>query len=354
MRHTFLYILFFVALALPAQVTVEARLDTADILIGEQVQLKAAVSVAAGARVRFPQFPGGTVTEGVEVLGESPVDTVVQPDGKRWKLSRRYTITAFDSALYYLPALEVEVNGKKYRSNGNIGLKVSTVPVDTVHPDEFPGPHGVVAGAFEWDSRLYVLSLCLWAVLIGLFALTVRLSVRKPVTRKVVVKPPTPPHKRAIEAIGRLVKPEADDREAVKAYYVELTEVLRTYIDERYGFNAREMTSAEILAHLEQNATEAVLFELREIFRTADLVKFARQTASLGEAERSLVKAADFVNTTKQAPHELPKPEVREITLDERRQRWWRTGMKAALVLLGLAEAALAAWLFVEIYDTFL
>lgn len=353
MRYIFLYVLLAVATTLPAQVQVEARLDTADILIGEQVRLRSTVNVDSGAKVRFPQFPEGTITDGVEVLGATPVDTVFLQEGKRLRLVRHYTITAFDSALYYLPALEVEVNGKTYRSNGNIGLKVSTVPVDTLHPDEFPGPHGAVADVFEWDGRLYSLSLLLWAVLAGIFVLAVRLSSNKPATRRVVVKPPVPPHKRAIEAIDRLSKPEVGDREAVKAYYVELTEVLRTYIDERYGFGAREMTSAEILSHLEQNATESVLFELREIFSTADLVKFAKQTASMGETERSLVKAADFVNTTKQAPHELPKPVVREVTLDERRQRWWRMGLKAAMAVLALSEAVLAAWLCVEMYDTF-
>lgn len=354
MRTFISNILFFFSVLLPAQVVVEARLDTADILIGEQVQLKATVSADAGAKVRFPQFPDGYLVEGVEIIGKSQTDTVWKQEGKRMQLTQRYTITAFDSALYYLPPLEVEVDGKKYRSAGNIGLKVSTVPVDTVHPDEFPGPHGAVAGVFQWNGRLFWLSFLLWAILIGIFALAVRLSDKKPVTKRVVVKPPTPPHKKALEAIGRMGKPDAENREAVKAYYVELTEVLRTYIGERYGFSAREMTSAEILHHLQENATEAVIYELREIFNTADLVKFAKQSATLGETERSLLKAANFVNTTQPAPQDLPKPVIKEITLSERRQVRLRWCMAAATAILVLLEAALAAYLCCETYDTFL
>lgn len=354
MRTLILYILLLIPALLQAQATVEARLDTADILIGEQVQLKATVNARKGAKVRFPLFESGYMVEGVEVVGKSGPDTVWQQEGERMQLTQRYTITAFDSALYYLPAMEVEVDGKKYKSAGNIGLKVSTVPVDTVHPDEFPGPHGAVAGVFEWDGRLLWLSFALWAILIGLVALAVRLSDRKPVTKRVVIKPPTPPHKKALEAIGKMDKPDADNREAVKAYYVALTEVLRTYIGERYGIRAREMTSGEILQHLQQNANEAVLHELREIFSTADLVKFAKQTATLGEAERSLLKAANFVNTTQQSPQELPKPVVKEITLDQRRQIRIRWSLAAATAVLALAEAALAAYLCCELYDTFL
>ena len=39
-------------------------------------------------------------------------------------------------------------------------------------------------------------------------------------------------------------------REDPKLYYTELTEVLRTYIKDRFGFNALEMTSSEIIEHL--------------------------------------------------------------------------------------------------------
>lgn len=358
MRTFLLTILSFLALALPAQVTVEARLDANEMLIGEQVELTAVVNAAAGTRVKFPQYADGYLTKGVEVLEQSRVDTALVQDGKRVTLTKRYTLTAFDSALYSLPPVEVEAGGRKYRSAGNIGLKVGTVPVDTLHADSFPGPHGAVEGAFQWDGRLFRLSLCLWALLGGAFVLLVRFSNGRPITRRVVIKPPVPPHECAVEAIRKMAKPEADDREKVKAYYVELTEVLRTYIENRYGFSAREMTSSEILDKLldvvKRDGSDGALRELREIFETADLVKFARQTASMGETERSMAGAVDFVNTTRQAPHELPKPEVREVTLSERRQNLLRSAMLAGAVLLALAAAGLTGYLCVEVWETFL
>lgn len=36
-----------------------------------------------------------------------------------------------------------------------------------------------------------------------------------------------------------------------KAYYTLLTDVLRKYIKERFGFNAMEMTSSEIITRLQ-------------------------------------------------------------------------------------------------------
>ena len=52
-------------------------------------------------------------------------------DGKRMLIKQEYTITSFDSALYYLPPFEVMVNGESYRSKA-LAVKVYSIPVDTL------------------------------------------------------------------------------------------------------------------------------------------------------------------------------------------------------------------------------
>ena len=65
-----------------------------------------------------------------------------------------------------------------------------------------------------------------------------------------------------------------------KTYYTELTDTLRTYIKDRFGFNALEMTSSEIIDKLlEMNDKEAIS-DLKELFQTADLVKFAKHESA--------------------------------------------------------------------------
>ena len=85
-----------------------------------------------------------------------------------------------------------------------------------------------------------------------------------------------------------------------KAYYTLLTDTLRQYIQERFGFNAREMTSTQILYHLQQNGDQKMIDELRELFQTADLVKFAKYSTLLNENDLNLVNAVNFIDQTKQ------------------------------------------------------
>lgn len=349
-------LILFWAMAIPsarAQVAVRATIERADMLIGEQVELKARVEAPQGAKVVFPQFSTGYITDGVEVLEQSPIDTL-QPDGdKRLVLERSYTLTAFDSALYSLPALEVEVNEKKYRSAGNIGLKVSTMPVDTLHPEEMAGPHAAVAGIFRWNNQLWGTALVPLLLLVVILALAIRLSTGRPITRRVVIRPPKPAHTLALEELEKIHLPQTNDANAVKTCFVQLTDAVRTYVEIRYGFGATHLTTTEIVQHLQTHTAMEVQMALRHIFETADLVKFAKLPPTVHETERCLVEAADIVEKTQQAPHELPQPVVREVSLSERKQQALRLGMKVSLGLLIMAVTALTGYVCVEVYNNF-
>ena len=84
-----------------------------------------------------------------------------------------------------------------------------------------------------------------------------------------------------------------------KEYYTRLTDTLRRYIEERYGFNAMEMTSSEIIEHLTEKGDKESLKELVLLFETSDLVKFAKYSTYVNENDANLVNAIEFINKTK-------------------------------------------------------
>ena len=102
-------LLFIAAPAVKAQVTVEATIDSLQLLIGEQAKIKLQVSMDANQKLRLPLLRDTLVT-GVEILDVAKPDTQLLNNDKRWLISQEYTITSFDSALYYLPPFEVLVN----------------------------------------------------------------------------------------------------------------------------------------------------------------------------------------------------------------------------------------------------
>ena len=113
----------------------EATIDSLQLLIGEQAKIKLQVSMDANQKLRLPLLRD-TLVRGVEILDVAKPDTQLLNDNKRWLVSQEYTVTSFDSALYYLPPFEVLVNDKAYRSKA-LALKVYSIPVDTLHPDQF-------------------------------------------------------------------------------------------------------------------------------------------------------------------------------------------------------------------------
>ena len=129
-----------------------------------------------------------------------------------------------------------------------------------------------------------------------------------------------------------------------KEYYTLLTDTLRNYIRDRYGFNAMEMTSSEIIDRLVSENNEEALDELREIFRTADLVKFAKWSTLINENDANLVAAVEYVNQTKIEPDPNAKPEPEVIKETDQKRLTQVKIMRVAMIVLGVLSVALLAW----------
>ena len=139
-----------------------------------------------------------------------------------------------------------------------------------------------------------------------------------------------------MQAIEQLREQDANELESQKAYFIELTEILRTYLYERFGFNAKEMTSHEIIEQLSLVNDATALRELKEILQTADLVKFAKHQVSLAESDRALLQAVDYVRTT-QSQEVLPEYEDKVIDIAARVLLRKKRLFNVSLVLILLA-----------------
>lgn len=323
--------------SLMAQVTVEATIDSAQILIGEQARISLEVSLDAGKRLQLPLF-NDTIVRGIEVLEVAKPDTQYINGNKRMLIKERYTITSFDSALYYIPPIEVAVDDEVYKS-GALALKVYSMPVDTLHPEQFFGPKGAMSPEFVWaDWYMLIASVLLWGPLAYLFAfLWKRYKENKPIIRKVKVERKMPAHQKALEAIDRINNEKIWKKGLAKEYYTQLTDALRSYIEDRFGFNAMEMTSSDIIEHLHKSSDVDALDELRELLQTADLVKFAKLTPLMSESDIHLLNAVKFVNETRQIELVQNAEPLEETILEKR-------SLKAKL-MIGAGMLAIAAFI---------
>lgn len=354
-RYLFL-ITLLVALAgraVAQSVTVDATIDSLQILIGEQAKIKLQVSLDANKRAIFPVYTD-TLIRGVEIIDVAKPDTQLLNDGRRSLITQEYTVTSFDSALYYLPPMKVIVDNKPYLSKA-LALKVYSIPVDTLHPDQFFGPKTVMQAPFAWEDWYVAIACILLFVplLLLLIYLVKRIRDNKPIIRKVKVEPKLPPHQLAIQEIERIKNEKVWQKGLSKEYYTELTDAIRTYIKDRFGFNALEMTSSEIIDNLLEMKDKDAIKDLHELFQTADLVKFAKHNPMMNENDANLINAIDFINETKVKEDENAKPQPTEITIIEKRSLRTKILLGAGIVLLAAALIGSLIYIGLELYNYF-
>jgi len=349
-------ILFLILMVAGVQVmeaqSVEASIDQIEMLVGEQAHVTLKAVAKENAKVEFPQFkPTEYVTPGVEVLACQPQEDKAADNGFVEK-SMVYTLTSFDDTLYYIPPLTVKIDGKPYQSK-SLALKVLTIEVDTAHAEKFFPPKGVQDNPFLWSewSLIFWLSVLLLIVSAITYYLYVRLRDNKPIITHIRIVKKLLPHQKAMKEIEQIKADKMVTAENSKEYYTKLTDTLRKYIEERYGFSAMEMTSSEIIEKLMATQDQKALDELRELFTTADLVKFAKYSTLINENDKNLVSAIDFINQTKL--ENVPTEETVKPQLSEEDQRSMKTRrvLKAVITALLIVCALLLVYVVYATYQ---
>ncbi|MBR1547383.1 MAG: hypothetical protein IJ637_01485 [Prevotella sp.] len=332
----------FMPLAALSQ-SLKAEISPIEMMIGEQATVTLSVDAGEGAQVVWPTFsPRQQIVPGVEVLATHVVD------------SRTMTIllTSFDGNLYPLPSFTVKVGGQEVKS-AELALKVIEVEVDTTHLEKMFPPKDVQDNPFlwsEWAPAFWMSVLILLLIALG-YWLYLRLRDNKPIIAYVKIVKRLLPHQKAMQEIEQIKADKMVIAENPKEYYTKLTDTLRKYIEERYGFSAMEMTSSEIIERLTAAGDQQSLDELRQLFTTADLVKFAKYSTMINENDANLVNAIDFINQTKldnQPTEEVVKPQLTEA---DKRSARERLVLKSVIVLISAGAAALFGFVVYTLYQ---
>ncbi len=314
-----------------AQVQVTSKIDSLQMLIGQQTKIRLEVTLNKSQKAIFPEFNDSVpVAEGIELVEKEKMDTAYLNDGTRMRLTQNYIITAWDSALYSIPEMVVKVGNQEYKTN-RLVLKVLSIPVDTLHPEKFFGPKPTMVVPFSWDdwAGIFYVSLLLIVVVVIIAYLFINFKQNKPIIRRIKVEPKIPAHQKAMAQIQSIKNVDASVDS--KDYFTKLTDVIREYIKERYNFSALEMTS---------------------LFMTADLVKFAKYEVVIDENDKNLVNAVKYINETKiEETLEDTKPKV--IIVEETKTKKSKYFMLAAMVVLAALSAAGLCYIIYVIYNLY-
>lgn len=100
----------------------------------------------------------------------------------------------------------------------------------------------------------------------------------------------------------------------MKEYHSELTYILREYLESRYGIQALEQTTSEILEQLrEADFDKSHSVNLASLLQTADLVKFAKAQPPVEFHEQAMLDAEIFIRATKYIPQETTTTDMKDV-----------------------------------------
>lgn len=297
-----LVVAFAASVAAYGNVTVSARLDSAVLLMGKQTALHIEVLQSADVDGSFLNERADTLTQFVEVVGRTDGDTV-DLGNNRIQINRDWILQSFDSGLYVLPPMQYIVGSDTFKSSGQLTLKVVPVNVDTLsNIHSYKPVEGVPFHLLDYLPDFLVDYWWIFLLIIVIAALGVAGYMLMTKKKELAVQLPVlmPPYEEAMVRLEELKGRQLWQSGQEKAYYTELTDILRNYIDRRFGINAMEMTSSQIIAVLRKNKeTKAVNEQLGQILEIADFVKFAKVKPLASDNEASLQRAFNFVEETK-------------------------------------------------------
>lgn len=324
-NNIFFALVFLCSLAAAqGTISVDSHVDKAEILIGDVFNYEVVIRHSEDVTIIPPSL--------AENLGMFEIrDYVVNPpmseDGEIVERTR-YLLSTFETGKYEIPPLEIGYKVGADTTVQFIKTKPLLINVASLNPDESGDIRDIKPPKVPPRdyARLFVLiALAIVAVAVAIFILY---YFKRRKEGKALIpkrqKPPRPAHEVALEALENLVNSELLQTGQVKQYYIELSEIIRTYVEERFYIPALEMTTDQLLSEVErQNMEPDHQALLREFLAACDLVKFAKYVPSKAENEKTTKQAFDFVEETKLvivSPDSEPAEEEELAAVEENSQ----------------------------------
>lgn len=343
-KQLYLLLLLLSTAVFAQQKQVVTSIDTTKNKIGAEFKLSIKTTVDTSSKVIFPKLKNFGA---LEVIQSYPIDTV-KMDG-RYELIKKYGLTQFDSGRYVVPSIKIFIDSKPFMTDSLL-VEVANVQVDTLKQKMFDikdiAPADNPIG--DWWKYLLIVALILG---IGAF---VYWFIKKRQEKKLQEEIYKTPIEKATSLLDTLEKKELWQKGEVKAYYSELTDIARNYIEEAIEIPAMESTTSELIQGLraasvkkKMTLSQEIIENLERVLKQADLVKFAKSKPldfEITEDRNKIQKA--ILTLDNSIPVEVPVEEdvllneaqrQKQIQIQLRKQRNKRIVTAVASVVFLLA-----------------
>lgn len=306
-------------------VTLVVRADRDAITVGEKLNVTIDVTAPPGVDVTMPEPP--------DPLGPFAVRNVVAPpdvpEGEERRWTHVWTLDTFAVGETEIPEITIAFRDRRPGVEGGAGEDGSSVsagplPVtvaSVLRGDETPTDIHDIKGEAAVDVP--VPPIVWWlagggALLLVAIVAIVILVLKRRAARPAPPVPVVPAHIWAFDELDRLEAAGLVERGAFHAFYFRLSDIVRQYIERRFGLMAPERTTEEFLRDAGRSAVLSAddREQLGGFLGAADMVKFALHEPSSAESRDALAAARDFVERTRRRETTNGSPGSRAVRHD--------------------------------------
>lgn len=304
------YLFLLIGGAICAQsIDASAKIDRKNMRLGEQTTFTLNVNYNDSIepnQIVFPDFENGIPVSSTDTNFTTTLEVVetFMDTASEQSLQRKYIVTSWDTGTFFIDSIQIQI-GDTFAFTNTSYIRIGDVPVDTtkdivdikeIYDEE-------VDLEDENAEKSWLEKNWIWLTIVGVLLIAGILGwffyFRK--EKEVIeVKAKLPAHQIALQRLASVKKKDYIKKGQEKEYYSEISEILRVYLEDRYGVKALELTTNEIITRLKyENISPDQKFSLKELFEIADLVKFAKAKPTEMDNENTLYKAEEFVRNTK-------------------------------------------------------
>jgi hypothetical protein len=294
-------------------VTVTVRVSPEKPTLGDPVTLELIVEAEAGVEVRLPDF--GEALGRFTILDFAPSRQTTAAGGTR--AVQRYTLRPPMSGQQKIPGLLVEFDDRRpgqpdagpggggELTSEDITLDVQSIDAEGALAGKLRPPRGPLPEEIPTLAR----SSRLW---IGIGAAAALLIAGAALAWVVLARRRRRGPTAFAVAEGRLAALEArgfPSAAQVDPWYVELSDIVRRYLEERFAVRAPELTTEEFLREVGRSEALAPPHRvlLGSFLERCDRVKFAGYQPAEGESREALQAARRFLLETRPTPEEAAR-----------------------------------------------
>lgn len=287
-------------------VDIQFTLSPKDAQAGEPLLLTAQARTKPATRIKTPliNIAEDGMLGAMQVLDVGITEDIPTEDGGRlWTQIIR--LDCFDAGQHEVPAMEVQFEDQRSSTPLNGRIEIPAIPLTITSTIDVDGNAADIEGWRALPSGPW----WPWLIVAGLIICVIGAGGFWIITRQMASGPPPTPAEIARAALASLRNRGDLDRGDIETFYVTLSDIIRQYVEGRWGLRAPQKTTSEFLhdAEHDQRLGDDRRQQLKSLLKTADLVKFARHQPSADQGRNAIDQAENFVDDSESAcAQELP------------------------------------------------